>query len=42
MSDEKTVILTKEEIEQIRKRSEEEGETAADESREQEKNKGDK
>jgi hypothetical protein len=42
MSDEKTVVLSKEEIEQIRKRSQEEGEATTEENREKEKNKGDK
>lgn len=42
MSDEKTVVLTKEEVEQIRKRSQEEDDAIREENREQEKNKGDK
>lgn len=41
MSDEKTVMLTKEELEQIRKRSQEDSEASADESQEQEKKKDD-
>ncbi len=42
MSDEKTVVLSKEEIEQIKKRSQEDGEATKEESTEQENNKGDK
>ena len=38
MSDEKTVVLTKEEIEQIRKRSQEDSEAGTEDSKEQEDN----